>query len=211
MITDRRLPGEMCLLAYDLQRNRFVGTGRLDSLVRGAALTELLAEGALAVHGRAVETAGDRYEQAVPGADPVLERVVEEVQRDGPATWEQLLQRSEETYELTRRQLVRVHPAEVADDARIGAYERAAANRLQLWSRTLLTGARLDDRDLDMLDAALVPLAAVVRLSTVASRRSWRANRGRVTTLTSRLGDAIPGFGDLIAQMRQSRTRAPAG
>ena len=189
MITDQGLPGEMCLLAYDLHRNRFVGMPTLEYLVRGAALTELLADGAIAVHGRVVASSPDR-----PDLDPVLERLVEEIEHQGAPSWRKLLRPVEERCAV--------------DGVRVGAYGRAAANRLQGWTRNLLTGERLDDGDLAMLDVALVPLAGAVRLTTVASRRDWRANRDRVSTVTGRLADAIPGFGDLIAEMRGLRGRA---
>jgi hypothetical protein len=58
------------------------------------------------------------------------------------------------------------------------------------------------------LDAALVLLASVVPLTTLFTKREWKARRERVETLAQLAADAIPSFREVLKQMRHTRRSA---
>ncbi|WP_433503909.1 GOLPH3/VPS74 family protein [Pseudonocardia halophobica] len=186
------LPERLYLLSWDPHRKRFTGSGERGLLLRAAALTELLAAGALRDEdGKAVAAPHVRAPQ-----DPLLALVLEEVATSGrPRTWQHWVRhRARHARGLVRDRLaaarwIRVQPRRVlgifpVDD--VTPRDTRAVRRLADSARSALHGVRPEG--ISDADAAAVALAAAARLRTVVSRADGKQRKDRIEALTARTG-----------------------
>jgi hypothetical protein len=88
---------------------------------------------------------------------------------------------------------------------RTAVLTKAPVQRLQDQARGILLSG--EDADVSDRQAALVVLAAVVPLTTIAPRRQWRLSQDRVAQLAHLAAREAPAFSQLMTQMWNSRGR----
>ncbi|GAA1861854.1 hypothetical protein GCM10009836_47640 [Pseudonocardia ailaonensis] len=178
------LPERLYLLTYDAERNRFGASGERGALVRAAALTQLLAAGALKDEdGRVV---------AVPRArvtDPFLAQVLAEVaEHTGrPRRWQTWVgRRAGKANRQVRDALAGARWIRVEErtllPARVTPRDPRAVRKLVDATRAVLRAPRLDTAD--RTDADALGLAAAARLRTVVSRAEAKQHKERLDAVT---------------------------
>jgi hypothetical protein len=212
--TPLSLAERLYLLSYDPTRKRFTGSGERGLLLRAAALTELLAAGALRDEGgKAVAVPAAR-----PPQDPLLALVLEEIGASGrPRTWQHWVRhRDRHAKGLVRDRLaaarwIRVQPRRLlglfpVDDVTVR--DTRAVRRLLDSARSALHGARAEG--IAEADAAAVALAAAARLRTVVSRADAKQRQDRIEALTARTGPVAKALRKAV-DSRHAATAAAAG
>ncbi|GAA4674503.1 GPP34 family phosphoprotein [Pseudonocardia yuanmonensis] len=209
------LPERLYLLGYDPQRKRFTGSGERGCLLRAAALTELLAAGALRDEGgKAVAVP-----RATPPADPLLAQVLEEVAGDTrPRSWQHWVRRrARHAPGLVRDRLAAARWLRVEPHRVLGIFpghsvtvrDTRAVRRLADSARAALHGTRPEE--VAEADAAAVALAAAARLRTVVSRADGKRRRDRIDALTARTGPVPKVLRKVVDASRAATVAASSG
>ncbi|MFF4978893.1 GPP34 family phosphoprotein [Streptomyces sp. NPDC001046] len=207
------LPARLCLVGWDAARPPSGATVRLPGLVRAGALVELARQGLLRDEdGIAVPADPD----ALAG-DAVLDGLLELVHESCPHPWRTWVTlRSRVTLDAVREQLVAGGYLRAEKRRVLGVFPSveyalgrpAAVEALREEVRQALRGplpvAALGERD-----AAVAALAAAAGLFAQEGAAAGR----RVGELTERAGQAAPGLGRIVREVRVAvagAVRAPA-
>jgi hypothetical protein len=195
----RSLPLEIYLLAIDPARDKLTNRSWIGYLVQGGAVTELLLGGYLVTGDGKVAPRGGGSPD-----DPVLSQVLADIEAAGRRSWRYLLRHGGTALAATRDQLASEGVITQAG-RRVTAADRDGVAALQRRAGELLAGGADPAGE---REAALIALASVVPLTTIATRREWRARSGRVAALAAQVSAGAPAFSELIGQMRRTRRLA---
>lgn len=195
----QNLAAKMYLLGYDLEHDKLVEPSWLDYLVQGAALTELIGEGCLVDNGTVVSRTAN-----AGSTDPVLTRTVDEIDAHQATSWKEMLRHTKVTYRAVEAKLAR-DGVIIIDGRGVTVRDRDLVQHLHAGVVDLLHG---DGAATNSLEAALLPLTAVVPLRSVLSRTERRQRRNRLDLVARDIDAALPGFNGLLAQMQKTRGRS---
>jgi hypothetical protein len=180
------LPARLYLLGYDPRRQRINGGTYHGLAIRAAALEELRQRGSLVDDDGKVQVA-----QRQRLDDPILDAVLTEVSGSAkPRSWQRWISANvRTTYRAVRDQLddrlyIRLEPYRVLGlfpAHRVRLRDTAAVRTLQAEFERDLTG----DTVPAPAGAALVALAAVGEVGTVAPRQARRQYRDRISQLST--------------------------
>ncbi|WP_141854364.1 GOLPH3/VPS74 family protein [Kribbella jejuensis] len=197
------LGARLFLLAYDPERGRLTGRGKLGKVLRAAVLVELQLSGNVVDDGRRARV----VDGVVPG-DPLVADVLEELRAVGPRRWRYWIdRRGGATVRRVRDQLERDHLIKVEPRRVLGIFPADRITlRHPLVRRQLLQSARDTLRPsrvvsrVDLRDASVVVLAATADLRTVLTKEQRARHKDRLAQLAVRVGPAVPALKKSLQQ-----------
>ena len=197
MTTELTAPEKVYLAAFDLQRDRLSERRWVDYLVQGAALADLLLDGAISETDKLVQVSSPH------SSDPILDFVLTRAAQEAPRSWKSLLHDSAPTLRvvedhLNQRGVIRGH------GRRVVLVDRQAVAALQAKLERLLSADAAAATSAPA-DALVLAVASVVPLRTLFSRRNKSRDEELVAEVVSRLSEQISALGTLLKQMRHTR------